>query len=298
MDSPHISICICTFKRPQLLGSLLERLKNQRSEGTFRFSIVVADNDREESARSVVENFCANSEVRATYCAEPRQNIALARNKSVECAAGDYIAFIDDDEFPDDTWLLNLLNAYRNYNADGVLGPVKPYFESAPPRWLTKGKFFDRPTHPSGYKMNWTEARTGNVLFRKDIVKTVEVPFRSQFDTAGEDVDFFRRMMDQGFKFVWCDEAPVYELVPASRCTRSYLLRRALLRGSNFHKHPADKLKNTVKSLIAAPCYLVVLPFLLLLGQHVFLKYLIKFLDHSSRLLAFLGLSLVTQRQT
>jgi|SRR5215813_452954 len=298
MESPHISICICTFKRPQLLGSLLEKLKNQRSEGIFRFSIVVADNDREESARKVVEDFCASSKVQATYCAEPRQNIALARNKSIECAAGDFIAFIDDDEFPDDTWLFNLLNAYRNYDADGVLGPVKPHFESAPPRWLTKGRFFDRPTHPSGHKMNWTEARTGNVLFRKDIVKTVEVPFRSQFDTAGEDVDFFRRMMDQGFKFVWCDEAPVYELVPASRCTRSYLLRRALLRGSNFHKHPADKFKNTLKSLLAVPCYLILLPFLLLLGQHLFLKYLIKLLDHSSRLLAFLGLSLVTQRQT
>ena len=298
MTSPHISVCICTFKRPQLLKSLLEKLQDQRTEGIFRFSIVVADNDREESARKVVEDFCATGVVQASYCSEPRQNIALARNKAVACAEGDFIAFIDDDEFPGKDWLLNLLNAYRTYSADGVLGPVKPHFESAPPGWLTKGKFFERPTHPSGYKMDWTEARTGNVLFRKDIVKTVEVPFRSQFDTAGEDVDFFRRMMDQGFKFVWCDEAPVYELVPASRCTRSYLLRRALLRGSNFHKHPADKLKNTLKSLIAVPCYLVALPFLLPLGQHLFLKYLIKLLDHSSRLLAFLGLSLVTQRQT
>jgi hypothetical protein len=105
-------------------------------------------------------------------------------------------------------------------------------------------------------------------------------------------------MMEQGFVFVWCDEAPVFELVPAFRCKRSYLLRRALLRGSNFHKLPADKLKNAAKSLIAVPCYLLALPILFLLGQHVFLKYLIKLLDHSSRLLAFMGLRLVTERQT
>jgi hypothetical protein len=53
-----------------------------------------------------------------------------------------------------------------------------------------------------------------------------------------------------------------------------------------------------VKSVIAVPCYALALPVLALAGQHVFLKYLIKLLDHGSRLLAFLGFSLVTQRQT
>jgi hypothetical protein len=50
--------------------------------------------------------------------------------------------------------------------------------------------------------------------------------------------------------------------------------------------------------LIAVPLYTLALPILFLGGQHVFLKYLIKLLDHVSRLLAFLGLNLVTQRQT
>jgi len=40
------------------------------------------------------------------------------------------------------------------------------------------------------------------------------------------------------------------------------------------------------------------LPVLALFGQHVFLKYLIKLLDHTARLFAFLGLPLVTQRDT
>ena len=38
---------------------------------------------------------------RVKYCVEPRQNIALARNKALQNAEGDLIAFIDDDEFPD-----------------------------------------------------------------------------------------------------------------------------------------------------------------------------------------------------
>lgn len=110
-------------------------------------------------------------------------------------------------------------------------------------------------------------------------------------------MDFFRRLMDEGCVFIWCDEGVAYETVPSARCKRSYLLRRAMLRGSNFPKHPADRIKNVAKSLIAVPCYTLALPIFALFGEHLFLKYLIKLLDHVSRLLAFLGLRLAVQRE-
>ena len=46
MTTPkHISVCICTFRRPSLLRKLLDRLEHQNSNGQFSFSIVVTDND-------------------------------------------------------------------------------------------------------------------------------------------------------------------------------------------------------------------------------------------------------------
>ncbi|MGB8324093.1 MAG: glycosyltransferase family A protein [Candidatus Acidiferrum sp.] len=294
----HISVCICTFKRPELLTKLLDSLRAQRTDGLFTYSAVVADNDSAQSAQQVVCALASNFPVHLEYCSESQPNIAMTRNKAIQHADGDFIAFIDDDEFPADDWLYHLFNTCVSHGVAGVLGPVKPYFESEPPAWVRKGKFFDRPTFNTGYKLTYDQARTGNVLFKRQILGTVDLPFRPQFATAGEDVDFFRRMMQQGFVFIWCNEAPVYEIVSASRCNRSYLLKRALLRGSNFHKHPTDRLKNAVKSLIAVPCYTLALPFLALFGQHMFLKYLIKLFDHASRLLAYVGLSAVTRRHT
>jgi succinoglycan biosynthesis protein ExoM len=298
MQPSHINVCICTFKRADLLRLLLDRLKNQQTDGFFTYSVTVADNDPAQSARSVVASFSTGAGVQVTYCFESEQNIARARNKALQHVNGNFIAFIDDDEYPSDGWLLNLFNACAAYGVDGVLGPVKPYFEHEPPKWVRKGRFFDRPAFDTGYKLTWGQARTGNVLFKREILNGVDTPFRTEFNTAGEDVDFFRRMMEKGRTFIWCEAAVVHELVPASRCTRRYLLRRALLRGSNFSKHPTDRFKNGATSLIAVPCYALSLPILLLFGQHVFLRYLIKLLDHVSRLLAFAGLKLVTQRQT
>jgi succinoglycan biosynthesis protein ExoM len=294
----QITVCICTLRRPQLLSQTLTKLEGQKTDGLFTYSIVVADNDGLQSAQRAVAAFSSVTRLPVTYCVEPQQNIALARNKALQNAGGDLIAFIDDDEFPADDWLCELFKMYKASEADGVLGPVKPYFETEPPQWVRKGRFFERPTHPTGYRLGWEESRTGNVLFRKNILSGLDTPFRSMFGTAGEDMDFFRRAMNKGCSFVWCNEAVAYEVVPPSRCTRSYLLNRALLRGSNFPKHPEHRVLNVAKSLIAVPCYALVLPILSLFGQHVFLKYLIKVLDHASRLFAFLGLSLATQRQT
>src|SRR5271167_1755972 len=300
MRKNHISVCICTFKRAALLRLLLDHLETQKTDGRFTFSAVVADNDSEGSARAVVDSFRRGAKTEVVYCLQPvPKNIAMTRNVAVANADGEFIAFIDDDEYPEDNWLVNLFNTcVTTESVAGVLGPVRPYFESEPPKWASKGRFFERAEFPTGYKLNFDQARSGNVLFRAEILKSLEIPFREHFNTAGEDVDFFRRLMANGYTFVWCNEAVALEIVPASRCTRRYLLRRALLRGSNFSKHPTQRIKNGLKSLIAAPCYAISLPVLLLFGQHVFLKYLIKFLDHFSRLMSYAGVPLVKEQHT
>src|SRR6266436_1923660 len=99
MSPTHITVCICTFRRPELLGRLLEELRDLCTQGRFVYSIVVADNDSAESGRKTAERFAASDTVPTVYCVEPVQNIALARNRAVANAGGDFVAFIDDDEF-------------------------------------------------------------------------------------------------------------------------------------------------------------------------------------------------------
>ena len=296
METDHISVCICTFKRPELLSRLLDGLKDQHTEGMFSYSVVVADNDCTESARNVVSNFAATSPFPVRYCVEPRQNIAMARNKALENAEGSYIAFIDDDEFPRRDWLVLLFKTCNLNGVAGVLGPVKPLFQHDPPKWVLEGNFFDRPSHRTGYRMKWTETRTGNTLFRRRILDGSPEAFRPEFDAAGEDMDFFRRMIDKGHLFVWCDEAAVYEDVPPWRCEKRSLLKRALLRGSNFYKHPSGRMQSLARSTLAVPVYTLALPVLLALNQYLFLSYLIKLFDHVSRIASFLGWKMLPKR--
>jgi glycosyltransferase involved in cell wall biosynthesis len=290
LGKPHICVCICTYKRPRLLNRLLEGLKNQDTNGSFTYSLVVADNDAFGSAQPLVSAFITATTLPVKYLIEPQQNIALARNKAVENAEGDFVAFIDDDEFPTTTWLLTLFQTCNEYKVDGVLGPVKRHFDQKPPQWILKGNFFERATYPTGFVIDWRKGRTGNVLLRKAIFRLDEMAFRPEF-RAGEDQDFFRRMIDKGHIFIWCNEAVAYEVVPPGRWKRRFMLRRALLRGAIEPKTPTFGLHDISKSLVAVLIYTMSLPVLLLLGHHRFMAVLVRLFDHLGKLLAWVGIN-------
>lgn len=285
----HISVCICTFKRPHFLKRLLEDLAKQQTDGKFSYSIVVADNDGTRSSESVVSEFASRATIPVVYCVEPEQNISLTRNRAIANATGDFVAFIDDDEFTGDRWLVTLFDAWGKFGTDGVLGPVLCHFDEQAPKWIIKGKFYERSTYPTGHVIEWWQGRTGNVLLKRSVLDEFEFPFSPDFHRAG-DQDFFRRAIAKGHKFIWCDEATAYEVVPPVRWTRKFMLKRALLRGTIGMQHPKGRLKRIAKAIVAVPLYAIALPFTLLLGHHRFMKLLIRLFDHSAALLTLVGL--------
>lgn len=288
--STSICVCVCTYKRPEFLKRLLREVNRQATSGLFSVSIAVVDNDVERSAEGAVAEMRPSLQIPVSYDVEPQRSIARARNRVVAMADGDFLAFIDDDEFPADNWLLLLFTTCREYKADGVLGPVLRHFEEKPPEWLERSRFFIRPIFPTGLEVAWHSSRTSNVLVRRETVLGDEAPFRPQF-RAGEDQDFFRRKIEQGFRFVWSDEAVVYETIPPNRWTRVYQVRRALLQGACENLQPSCNAMSIMKSMVAVPLYLIALPFAMLLGQHHFMSLLEKMSFHAGKLLKFFGIN-------
>ncbi len=271
-----------------MLRRLLTEVSRQLTANLFTFSVVVADNDQARTAEPTVKEICSTSSLAVKYCVEPTRGIASARNRVVENADGEFLAFIDDDEFPARDWLLTLFTKCKEYKVDGVFGPVKRHFEVPPPAWMRKGRFYDRRVNPTGMRVEWREARTGNVLIKREMVVGDSAPFRTEF-RIGEDQDFFRRQMEKGRIFIWCAEAVAFEVVPPARWNRKYLLKKALLRGASAAQQPNCGVASIVKSMVALPLYSMALPFALLAGQHRFMTILVKICDHLGKLLAAVG---------
>ncbi len=296
---PHISICVCTFKRPHLLERLLAKIGTQNTGGLFRYSVVVVDNDDLESGRATVASARQKAEFQINYDVEPERSISLARNRTVRNAKGNLIAFIDDDEFPNDNWLLNHYKTLLESGADGVLGPVKPHFDGAGPRWLVKSGLLERKSLKTGEAIRDSRhTRTGNVLLWKRLFEEEGASFDPAYGrSGGGDAVFFKRLMGKGKRFVWSNDGIVYETVPPERYKRVYYVKRAFTRGMTEAWHSPLFGYSTAKSLLALPLYASILPFTYVFCEPVFMRYLVKMCDHLSKLLTHLGISVVKERQ-
>ena len=295
----RICVCICTYKRPELLRRLLSKLEEQETEGLFDYTIVIVDNDRSESARQTAESFGRQSKISIKYYVEPEQNIALARNKALENAKGDFIGFIDDDEFPSNTWLLNLYTAFNTYKPNGgVLGPVVQYYPEGTPKWLIKSKICDRPNHPTGTILDWNMTRTGNVLLSRRISVEKGLLFESKKGrTGGEDKEFFKLLMEHGYSFIWCREAHVYEVIYPDRWKLAHYLYRSLMMGGVVGKEYGKPSAYLIRSFVSLLCYTALLSVSIFSGKHYTYKHFIRVVYDFARVMGCLGIVFAKERR-
>src|SRR5574341_1882473 len=229
------SICIATYKRPELLRKLLESIKKQVLPEDVRLQVIVVDNDAQGSAEEIVRTCGSDSRLWYSYWIQPLKNISLTRNASVQKALGSYILFIDDDEVASPDWVSSHLKTVVEYDADGVFGAVVPEFFEGTSDWLRRcyHSLNNYTATPTGSKAGarWS----GNCLLKASVLRDEIGPFDPRYGlTGGEDTHLFDRLEHKGARFVYCQEAWVWEYVPANRTRPSYLLKVAF-RGGNAH---------------------------------------------------------------
>jgi glycosyltransferase involved in cell wall biosynthesis len=123
VDTPSVSVAICTKDHPDLLTRCLEGLE-ALDAGNIPLEILIIDN----ASRGQETRVIAEGRARTRYIREDRAGLNFARNRALEEAGHDIIAFIDDDVVVDPLWLQGLVTAWRRApNAGAFTGQVFPY---------------------------------------------------------------------------------------------------------------------------------------------------------------------------
>jgi succinoglycan biosynthesis protein ExoM len=299
-----VAICVASYCRPEGLKRLLEGLnqltfsKNETPEIT----VVVVDNDANGSAKEICDNQLQEFKWSLRYSIETTRGISFARNHAIAQALSiskqvDFIAFIDDDEVPEPSWLDELLTTQKNHQADIVTGPVLPRFlKSDVPNWVVKGKFFEPKRYPTGHLLK--TAFTNNVLIKATILHQLDTIFDESFAlTGGEDSHFFMRLYLAGHKFVWADEAIVVEWIPQSRTSIKWVLERGYL-GWSLHSYCERQLYPSIniiclrilKGIALITQGLCLIFPSLFLGEHALIKALLHIYRGIGTLAGILGI--------
>lgn len=225
-----ISVCIATHRRPEGLDRLLTSMAAQ--SGAPPFDVIVVDNDKTGSGERVAARH--RGRLALSYLVEPVRGLARVRNRAVASAGTPFIAFIDDDEWAPPEWLAAMYGVANDFGADAVIGGVEQVFDEGVPDYIRSCGLFDNPQRRNGAVVPWYLTRTSNALIRRESLPDVFAPFSTDFDLlGGEDLELFRRMIDDGARFV-AAEVNVFESRPFARANLRWVLRRAMRNGGTF----------------------------------------------------------------
>ncbi len=111
-----VSVIVCSLKRPELLRHTLRGLSRQTHP---QMEVIVVHDPHDRETLQVLEAY-----PRAKRVPNEKNNLSISRNLGIMAAAGDIVAFQDDDAVADPHWVSDLLEGYRNPKVGAVGGIV------------------------------------------------------------------------------------------------------------------------------------------------------------------------------
>ena len=114
MPKPLVSIIVPVYNVENYLKQCLDSVINQ----TYKdIEIILIDDGSTDNSGKICEEY-AKKDARIKFFRQENKGLSAVKNRGIETASGDYIMFIDSDDYPDAQMCEKLLNALSEQDAD------------------------------------------------------------------------------------------------------------------------------------------------------------------------------------
>lgn len=210
-----ISIVIPIYNAEKYLEECLNSIKNQTYKN---FEVIMVNDGSKDDSETICMNFL-RSDSRFRYLKKENGGVSSARNVGLDNVEGDYITFIDADDWVDENYLDLLITTVEKNHSDIVVSSYKQFNNidvfylraySLQEKYLLNFERMNRDDFLTIFpKLMSTNVCFNNAvakLFRKELVNDL------RFDTSikyGEDLDFYFRLYLNVDSISYVDE-PTY----------------------------------------------------------------------------------------
>lgn len=213
-----VSIVINTWNRGHLLPVTLASLRHLDYPD---FEVIVVNGPSTDDTMQVLDRW--RGDVRVGHC--PEANLSMSRNIGIAMAAGEFVAFIDDDAVPEPEWLSQAIAAFNDPDVAAAGGRVFDHtgydfqYEYAMADRLGNGYWTQRepaPNHCFPYSFKFLYLQGTNTVFRR--VALLEVGgFDEEFAYYLDETDVCLRLTDAGHVICQLPNAYVHHKYAPSR---------------------------------------------------------------------------------
>lgn len=232
------TVAIPTYNGANRLPKVIDLLLKQTGVAKLNWEIIIIDNNSKDDTNKVSEFYkqFSNQNFSLRYFLEKRQGIAFARMRAINEARGEFIAFIDDDNFPENDWVLqSYIFGKEHPQAGAWSGQIHGDFEVSPPEDFTRIQAFlairehglqpylfdaDNLRLPPGAalvvrKQAWCESVPEELVFKGRLSKLM---------VSGDDTEALLYLHKAGWEIWYNPAMHINHQIPHWRLEKDYLL--------------------------------------------------------------------------
>lgn len=122
-----VSVIIPAYNAGETIERCIQSLVEQEYPA---FEIIIIDDGSAEACAKKYDE-CAKDYINVKVIHETNAGVSAARNKGIKVATGDFISFVDSDDWVTKGYLLNLVEAQKKIDADFVFSGITTHVYNA-----------------------------------------------------------------------------------------------------------------------------------------------------------------------
>ncbi|WP_336326976.1 glycosyltransferase family 2 protein [Halovenus sp. HT40] len=166
----EVSVVVCTHASERF-PDLVEAVESLQAQRYDQVETVVISDGNDDLAERIEQQFGGDPDVQV-HCNETNRGVSYSRTKGAKRAAGDIVAFIDDDAVARPDWIENLVAVYEETDALAVGGRMAGQWLGGDPWYLPEEFYWLVGVTHRGFAEAGEEVRNtyeSNISFRRDV---------------------------------------------------------------------------------------------------------------------------------
>lgn len=255
---PKISVIMPVYNKARYIEKTVNSILSQ----TYKdFEVIIVDDGSNDGSELICDKFeQMDSRVKVFHI--ENGGVSNARNIGIENAKGDYIQFIDSDDYISENMLYDLCQIIQNYTPDIIISGVKKVnhmgdeiIEVLPSMSGNKDKYSMMKNFAEEQKNTGIYGCVSNKLIKKSIIDNHKLKFNTNIWLA-EDLDFYLELYNYISKIYFHQKSYYYYLQEAENSSttsdkkNNYLLQaKIILKEKNMLKKNNSLNYNNLKNV-------------------------------------------------
>ena len=191
MNNPKVSVIVPVYNAAKYISQTLNSIISQDFDS---FEIIVVDDGSTDSSLDIITECFENTDIPHKIIRQENQGVSAARNTAIDNSSGDYLVFVDADDYISENHLSSLYNGKTDFSLTlyaKVFPDKQVSLDSYPSDVISARDFIEMELNMQ-ITFNFFQ-----LMYKSEIIKDNNIRFQKGI-VYGEDTEFAHKALNYG----------------------------------------------------------------------------------------------------